>query len=490
MFERYTEKARRVIFFARYEASQFGSPYIETEHLLLGLLREDKALTNRFLRGPADSEDIRRQIEQSTPISEKVSTSVDLPLSEECRRVLAYAAEQADALSHKHIGTEHLLLGLLREEKCFGAELLHERGLRLAGVREELRRVSAGAETRRAPAGEAPLAEFSIDLTEQASQGELASVVGRVPEIQRLVQVLGRSKKANAVLIGERGVGKRTIVAALAQRIADGEVAPPLAGRSIVELDFASMLLARRAASPHFSGHAVSELSSADIIYFVPELYSVLLSPPEKSWVNAGELVKTALLEGRLQCISTAREEEAQRVLEKHPWLSHCFTEIPVSPPTDEETVQILSVLKTRFEKHHSVIYSEDALRSAVLYSNLYVKNRVLPDKALDLLDEAGSYVRSRASGLPDEVVELRKKIRFIIKRMEAAIANHEFEKARVFSDQERSEREHLEALEARLGVDRDSRIPVTREAIEEVVATWTGLPVATVRAGASNPNS
>ena len=490
MFERYTEKARRVIFFARYEAGQFGSPYIDTEHLLLGLLREDKALTSRFLRSRVDVESIRRQIEQSTAVREKVPTSVDLPLSQECRRILAYAAEEAEALSHKHIGTEHLLLGLLREEKCFGAELLHERGLRLAAVREQLRAVPAGAETRRAPATEATLAEFSIDITEQASQGELPPVVGRDSEIHRLVQVLGRSTKANAVLIGERGVGKRSIVAALAQRMSGGEVAPPLAGRSIVELDLASMVGSRRAASPHFPGHAAAELWSADIIYFVPELYSVLLSPPERSWLNAAELVKTALLEGRLQCISTAGEEEARRVLEKHPWLSRCFTEIPVSPPTDEEAFQILLVSKMRFEKHHSVMYSDDALRYALVYSDRYVKNRVLPDKALDLLDEAGSYVRSRASGVPDEVVELRKKIRFIIKRMGDAIANHEFEKARVFSDQERSERENLEALEARLGVDRDSRIPVTREAIEEVVATWTGLPITTIRAGASNPQS
>ena len=490
MFERYTEKARRVIFFARYEASQFGSPYIDTEHLLLGLLREDKALTNRFLRSHADLEGIRRQIEQSTPIREKVSTSVDLPLSDECRRVLGHAAEEAEALSHKHVGTEHLLLGLLREEKCFGAELLHERGLRLTPIREELRRTPTAAESGSAPASEAPLAEFSIDMTEQARQGELPPVVGREPELQRLVQVLGRGTKPNPVLIGERGVGKRSIVSALAQRIADGEVAAPLAGRSIVELDLASMVGARRAALPHFSGHAAAELSSADIIYFVPELYSVLLFPPEKSWLNAAELVKSALLEGRLQCISTASQEQAQRVLEKHPWLSRCFTEIAVLPPADEEAFQILSASKARLEKHHFVTYSDDALRYAVIYSNLYVKNRVLPDKALDLLDEAGSYVRSRASGLPDQVIELRKKIRFIIKRMEDAIARHEFEKARVFSDQERSERESLEALEGRLGADRDARIPVTREAIEEVMATWTSLPVGTIRAGTSNPNS
>ncbi|MGE5324572.1 MAG: AAA family ATPase, partial [Actinomycetota bacterium] len=381
--------------------------------------------------------------------------------------------------------------GLLREEKCFAAELLHERGLRLAVVREQLRAVPAGAETRRAPAGEAPLAEFSTDITEQASQGQLAPVVGREPEIQRLFHVLGRSSKANAVLVGDRGVGKRSIVAALAQRIANGEATASLSGRNVVELDLATMVGARRAASLDFFGHAVAELmSSADIVYFVPELHSVLLSPPEKSWLNAAELVKTALLEGRLQCISTASQEENRRVLEKHPWLSRCFTEVPVSPPTEEETFQILSAAKARFEKHHLVSYGDEALRCAVVCSNLYIKNRALPDKALDLLDEAGSYVRARTSALPDEVVELRKKIRFIVRRMENAIVNHEFEKARVFSDQERSERENLKALEVRLGVDRDLVVPVTREAIEEVMATWTGLPVATIRAGTSNPNS
>jgi ATP-dependent Clp protease ATP-binding subunit ClpC len=282
MFERFTDKARRVIFCARYEASQFGSAYIETEHLLLGLLREDKALTNRFLRSHRDLESIRRQIEEHTVVREKVSTSVDLPLTNESRRVLAYAAEEAEALSHKHIGTEHLLLGLLREERSFGAELLHERGVRLAMVREELRRTPAGAETRRAPVGEAPLAEFSIDLTQQANMAELQSVIGREAEIQRLIQVLNRSTKANAVLVGERGVGKRSIVAALAHRIADGQAPDFLAHKSIVELDLLTLVTVRRTATMDFPKHAAVELaSSPDTIYFVPELHSILLAPPE-----------------------------------------------------------------------------------------------------------------------------------------------------------------------------------------------------------------
>ncbi|HEY0795807.1 MAG TPA: Clp protease N-terminal domain-containing protein, partial [Acidisarcina sp.] len=227
MFERYTEKARRVIFFARYEASQFGSPYIETEHLLLGLLREDKALTNRFLRSHASVESIRKQIEGHTTMREKVSTSVDLPLSNECKRVLAYAAEEAERLSHKHIGTEHLLLGLLREEKCFAAEILHERGLKLLAIREELSRANqekapatGGARNRESSL----LAEFSRDLTQAAMDNQLDPLVGRDQELERVIQILCRRTKNNPVLIGEPGVGKTAIVEGLAQKISDGDV--------------------------------------------------------------------------------------------------------------------------------------------------------------------------------------------------------------------------------------------------------------------------
>src|SRR6202166_3931601 len=212
MFERYTEKARRVIFFARYEASQFGSPYIEAEHLVLGLLREDKALTNRFLRShaPVNSvESIRKQIEAHTTVREKVPTSVDLPLSDESKRVLAYAAEEAERLGHKHIGTEHLLLGLLREEKCFASEILQERGLKLAQIRDELARVTQ----EKAPAAQRQresslLAEFSRDLTQAAMDGQLDPLVGRDGELERVVQILCRRTKNNPVLIGEPGVGK------------------------------------------------------------------------------------------------------------------------------------------------------------------------------------------------------------------------------------------------------------------------------------------
>ena len=237
MFERYTEKARRVIFFARYEASQFGSPFIETEHLLLGLLREDKQLANRFLRSHAAVESIRKQIEGHTTVREKVSTSVDLPLSHECKRVLAYGAEEAERLNHKHIGTEHLLLGLLREEKCFAAEILHERGLRLATIREELQRSQSEKVAANRPKESSLLAEFSRDLTQAAIDNSLDPLIGRDYELERVVQILCRRTKNNPVLIGEPGVGKTAIVEGLAQRIADGDVPSFLADKRILALD-------------------------------------------------------------------------------------------------------------------------------------------------------------------------------------------------------------------------------------------------------------
>src|SRR5262245_44833696 len=283
MFERYTEKARRVIFFARYEASQFGSPYIETEHLLLGLLREDKALTNRFLRSHASSvESIRKQIEGHTTIREKVSTSVDLPLSNECKRVLAYAAEEAERLSHKHIGTEHLLLGVLREEKCFAAEILHERGLRLSAIREELARSTqekAPAQRSGSSRESSLLAEFSRDLTQAAMDSQLDPLVGREGEVERVVQILCRRTKNNPVLIGEPGVGKTAIVEGLAQRIADGDVPSFLAEKRILGLDL-SLIVAGTKYRGQFEERLktiMKELmENQNCIIFIDELHTLV----------------------------------------------------------------------------------------------------------------------------------------------------------------------------------------------------------------------
>jgi len=245
MFERYTEKARRVIFFARYEASQFGSPYIESEHLLLGIVREDKALANRFWRSEVAS--IRKQVESQTTTREKTSTSVDLPLSNELKRVLAYAGEEAERLAHKHIGTEHLLLGLLREEKCFAAQILVERGVRLSQVREELaRQPHEAAQGQRRPSMHDELSSYASDLV---SQGQ--PLIGREKELDRLIELLCRLNRKNPVLVGEPGVGKRTIVGGLARRIADGNIPQALSEKAVLSLDLPPLRVLEKDGSWH-----------------------------------------------------------------------------------------------------------------------------------------------------------------------------------------------------------------------------------------------
>src|SRR4030081_2150312 len=485
MFERYTEKARRVIFFARYEASQFGSPYIETEHLLLGLLREDKALTNRFLRSHASVESIRKQIEGHTTIREKVSTSVDLPLSNECKRVLAYAAEEAERLSHKHIGTEHLLLGLLREEKCFAAEILHERGLRLSTIREELARTSQEKAQPQRQRESSLLSEFSRDLTQSAMDNQLDPLVGRDGELERVVQVLCRRTKNNPVLIGEPGVGKTAIVEGLAQRIADGEVPSFLADKRILSLDL-SLIVAGTKYRGQFEERLktiMKELmESQNSIVFIDELHTLVGAGSAEGSLDAANILKPALSRGEIQCIGATTPGEYRKSVEKDRSLERRFQAVKVGAPSEDEAIQVLEGVRERYEKFHAVSYTDEAIRYAVYLSSRYIPDRFLPDKAIDLIDEAGARVKLRQAMLPDEVAEVQKRVKFITQRMETAIANHEFEKARFYSEEERKEKENLRGLRERYKLDDASTGIVTREDIEEVVSRWTGIGVSSIK--------
>jgi ATP-dependent Clp protease ATP-binding subunit ClpC len=485
MFERYTEKARRVIFFARYEASQFGSPFIETEHLLLGLLREDKALTNRFLRSHASIESIRKQIEGRTPIREKVSTSVDLPLSQECKRVLAYAAEEAERLAHKHIGTEHLLLGLLREDKSFAAEILHERGLRLSTLREELSRVQNDKAAAARPKETSLLGEFSRDLTQSAMENQLDPLVGREGELERVVQILCRRTKNNPVLIGEPGVGKTAIVEGLAQRIADGDVPSFLADKRILALDL-SLIVAGTKYRGQFEERLktiMKELMEAqNAIIFIDELHTLVGAGSAEGSLDAANILKPALSRGEIQCIGATTPAEYRKSIEKDRSLERRFQAVKVPPPSEAEGIKILFGIKDRYEKFHAVTYTDDALNGAVYHSNRYIPDRFLPDKAVDLIDEAGARVKLRQSSLPEEMIDVQKRIKFVVHRMENAIANHEFEKARFYSDEERKERENLRLLREKYNIDETAMGVVTQEDIEEVVARWTGVPVTAIK--------
>ncbi len=463
MFERYTEKARRVIFFARYEASQFGAPAIEPEHLLLGLMREDKTLTSRFLaRAQASLEAIRKEIEGRAPLREKISTSVELPLAPETKRVLAFAHEESDRLQHRHIGTEHLLLGLLREERSMAAEILYERGLKLHAVREEVARAN-GSDPRAAQKKDTPhLAEFSRDLTDDASNDKLDPLVGRENEIERLVQILCRRTKNNPVLIGEPGVGKTAIVEGLAQRIVRGEVPSFLENKRILSLDL-SLIVAGTKYRGQFEERLkqiMRELvENPQYIVFIDELHTLVGAGSAEGSLDAANILKPALSRGEIQCIGATTPAEFRKSIEKDRSLERRFQSVKVPPPTEAEAVQILEGVRERYEAFHQVRYTNEAIEAAVYQSNRYIPDRFLPDKAIDVIDEAGSRVKLRARRESPGIVSDRSDL-----LDERSLY---LPKDSVTGLPRLTEEEELMMS-----------VEVTRDDIEDVIARWTGIPV------------
>jgi ATP-dependent Clp protease ATP-binding subunit ClpC len=482
MFERYTEKARRVIFFARYEASQFGLSYIETEHLLLGLLREDKALTNRFLRTHASVESIRKQIEAHTAVREKVATSVDLPLSNESKRVLAYAAEEAERFGHKHIGTEHLVLGLLREEKCFAAEMLRERGVRLDAVREELSKAphEPGAATSPTSAAQAPGMEYFMDITREAAEGNLEPVMGRELEVDAVIEILAASKNRNPLLVGERGAGKRAIVEALAQRIACGAAPEFLAEKRI--MTFAPQPLD---ASPGQFVQFAAELKKK-LTAFVEASNVILFARdfrlPKASGLLIGsqaalDILRPAIVQGNIQCIAACAPDEFRESAQPVRWLGDSFRVVHVRPLNEADTIAVLKARKQGLEKFHEVRFDDEALDLAARSASRYLPDSTLPGKAIELLDAAAARVRLVQPALPEEIVEVQKRVRFIVHRMDSAVANHEFEKARFYHDEERKEQENLRVLREKHHVDDAAPNTVRPKDVEEMILRWSEYP-------------
>jgi ATP-dependent Clp protease ATP-binding subunit ClpC len=475
MFERFTEKARRVIFFARYEASQFGSPYIETEHLMLAILREDRRLTLRFLRSSGPLESIRREIEASTLSREKTSTSIDLPLSNESKRVLAYASDEADKLGHKHIGTEHLLLGLLREEPCFAAKLLHSRGVQLAAVREELRRVGPQFESSSPPKGPREpdiLAEFSLNLSEAALDGQLDPLIGRDAQLDQILQILARRTDHNAVLIGPPGVGKKTIVSGLAQRIVDGTAPPAFNDLLVISLNLPELAAGDRRG---LSAERMQDvLSKARAIYVLDELHT-----PSPSSSTLLHLLKPLVLSNQIRCISLTTPSAYDASVQQRPWLQTSFQTVAVPPSTEAETVEVLRGLKDRFEKFHSVTYSDEALTAAAHYANKLLPGH-LPGKAVGLLDEAGASTNQKP--LSEEIRNLQKTLRATIRHLQAAIQNHEFEKARFYSTEEQMQRGHLKLEIEKYGAATALEKALTRDHIEATLSRMTGLSSDTIK--------
>lgn len=475
MFERYTEKARRVIFFARYEASQFGASQIEAEHILLGLMREDKNLANRFFsRAQSSIEAIRKEIEGRTILRERISTSVDLPLSIEAKRVLAFAAEESERLNHRHIGTEHLLLGLMREENSVAAEILYERGLRLSDIRQDLMR-QAGLERHAHAKKETPhLFEFSRDLTEAALEGKLDPLVGRENEIDRVVQILCRRTKNNPVLIGEPGVGKTAIVEGLAQRIINGEVPSFLTDKRILALDL-SLVVAGTKYRGQFEERMkmiMRELTdNPQYIIFIDELHTLVGAGSAEGSLDAANILKPALSRGEIQCIGATTPAEFRKSIEKDRSLERRFQSVRVPSPTEAEAILILEGLRDRYESYHNVRYSPEAIEAAVYQSNRYLPDRFLPDKAIDVIDEAGARVKLRVQHETGYVPPPR----FRPEQRDRNYAPYGGRRA-YGSGYAANYNEPLD-----LNFEEPAGL-VTRQDIDDVIARWTGIPVSSLQ--------
>jgi ATP-dependent Clp protease ATP-binding subunit ClpC len=468
MFERYTETARRVVFHARHEASKFGSEYIETEHLLLGILRTDGFPASRLFKAPEKVESIRERIEKQFPQREKISTSVDLPVSRECKRVLKYAAEEAERLNDKRIAVGHLLLGLLRVEECAASKIMAENGLTPLDVEQVL---LSGADT--PAAGPVPVpshSERSRDLTAAARNGTLNPLIGRKRELDRIIEILSRRARNNPVLIGEPGVGKNALVEGLAQRIADGAVPETLAERPILAID-ASSLLSNPSLVPN----------RPNAILYVQGLYDLAGKGARWSVVEAIRVLEPHLTHGGIQCIATGTPFGLRLTMERAESLARQFEVVPVMPPTEEEAIRMVSGVKEQYEKFHGVVFTNEAIETAVSASRWFLRHRHLPDRAIDLIDDAGARVKLRSESEPPAIVEIRKRLRMVVRLMENAIANHEFDKARAYSEEERRERQNLQRLRDELGQTTQNNV-VDPEDVVDATASRAGVPVEAIR--------
>jgi ATP-dependent Clp protease ATP-binding subunit ClpC len=474
MFERFTETARKVVFIAKNEAHQFGSENVESEHLLLGILRTEYPLALRLLKRPEKIASIRQQIETQFPPRAKVSTPADLPLSHQCKRVLAYGAEEAERLNHKQIAAEHLLLGLLREEASVASKILVKAGLSAAQLRQEAIRLSTISTPATTTAVTSSLTERSRNLTAAARNAALSPLIGRERELERMIQILSRRSRNNPVLIGEPGVGKNTIVHGLAQRIADGVVPAVLAERPILAIDASSLISSD-------GGGELTDITKEATILYIQGLFDLAGKTTGWGVLEAMHVLVPHLAHGTVQCIATGTPFGFRQTMEKAETLASHFEVVGVLPPTEEEAIEMVWGVKEQYEKFHDVVITKEAIEAAVAASRWFLRHSYLPERAIDLIDEAGARVRLRSEGDPRDIVEIRKRIRLITRQMENAIANHEFQKARVYSDEEQKERQNLQRLSEELKQD-PARATITPVDIVETVAERAGVPVSLVK--------
>jgi len=469
MFERYSERSRRVIFFARYEALQYGSSVISPEHVLLGLMREDKTITARFVpvRHELTVDKVRREIEDRIVVRDRMPQSSDLHLAAETKRVLFYANEESRQLRSRLVAPEHILLGLVSDERSIAAEILLQHGVRAQDVRNELLRASGMGDfaeqqdNSRTPS----LQEFTRDLTLEAANGKLDPLIGRQPELERLIEILCRRTKNNPVLIGEAGVGKTAIIEGLAQRIAFKNVPTFLESKRILVLDLSSVV-----AGTKYRGQfeerlkkIMSELKdNKDSIVFIDELHTLVGAGSAEGTLDAANILKPALSRGDIQCIGATTPSEYRKSIEKDRALERRFQSVKVLPPTEEEALLIIRGIIDRYETFHQIRYSKEALEAAVYQSNRYIPDRFLPDKAIDVLDEAGARAKLRYQSENDGEPSWKETV----ENWKRAAANED----------------QIITYELHAFEDSFLSVEVSKDDVEEVVSRWTGVPVASIK--------
>ncbi|MFT5526689.1 MAG: ATP-dependent Clp protease ATP-binding subunit ClpC [Pirellulaceae bacterium] len=504
MYERFTDRARKVMQLANQEAQRFNHEYIGTEHILLGLVKEGSGVAANVLKNlDVDLRKIRLEVEKLVQSGPEMVTMGKLPQTPRAKKVIEYSMEEARNLNHNYVGTEHILLGLLREQEGVAAQVLMNLGLKLEEVREEVlnllghgleggeggerggREGSSSESQSSSKSGKSKtpaLDSFGRDLTEMAKENKLDPVIGREREIERAIQVLCRRTKNNPVLLGEAGVGKTAIVEGFAQRVIAGSVPELLANKRIVVLDLAMMV-----AGTKYRGQfeerikaVMNEVRRAkNTILFIDELHTLVGAGGAEGAIDAANVLKPALARGEIQCIGATTLDEYRKYIEKDNALARRFQEIIVEPTPKKETIEILKGLRERYEEHHRVQITDDAITAAVVMSERYITARCLPDKAIDVIDEAGARVRLRAMTRPPDLNEIDEEVDTLNKEKEEAVANQDFEKAAALRDQADKLRKKKDTITKEWREkSRETDGVVDEEVIAEVVSKMTGIPL------------
>jgi ATP-dependent Clp protease ATP-binding subunit ClpC len=492
-FDKFTDRARKVLTLAQDEAQRFNHNYIGTEHLLLGLVREGEGVAARVLENMnVELAKVRTAVEFIIGRGDRPVVG-EVGLTPRSKRVIDLAIDEARRLGHNYIGTEHLLLGLVREGEGIAAGVLESLGVNLDKVRHEVIRVlsqssSAGPTQETKRASKTPTVDqLGINLTELARSGKLDPVIGREKEIERVIQILSRRLKNNPALIGEPGVGKTAIAEGLAHRIVNGDIPETLANKRVLTLDIGSLV-----AGTKYRGEfeerlkkIIEELRNTnDAILFIDELHTLVGAGAAEGAIDAANILKPPLSRGELQCIGATTLDEYRKYIERDAALERRFQPVMVEEPTLEQTIEILMGIRERYEQHHKVAITDEAVRAAADLSIRYITDRHLPDKAIDLIDEAGSRVRLRHASAPPALREAQKDLDRVTKEKDAAINNQEYEDAARLREEEATSRETVERLRGEWQSQVSSDQPtVDEEEIAQVVAMWTGIPVTRIAA-------